>query len=48
MKNGIIFDLDGTLWDSSFEVVRGFNDELKLHPDADYVLTEEILKSQMG
>lgn len=48
MKNGIIFDLDGTLWDSSFEVVRGFNDELKLHPDTNYVLTEEILKSQMG
>lgn len=48
MKNGIIFDLDGTLWDSSFEVVRGFNDELKLHSDVDYVLTEEILKSQMG
>lgn len=48
MKKGIIFDLDGTLWDSSFQVVRGFNDELKLHSDVDYVLTEEILKSQMG
>lgn len=48
MKNGIIFDLDGTLWDSAEQVVRGFNDEIKNHPDTDYVLTEEMLKSQMG
>lgn len=48
MKNGIIFDLDGTLWDSAEQVVRGFNDEIKNHPDTDYVLTEEVLKSQMG
>ncbi len=48
MKKGIIFDLDGTLWDSASVVVQGFNDEIKLHSDTDYVLTEEILKSQMG
>lgn len=48
MKKGIIFDLDGTLWDSASVVVQGFNDEIKLHSDTDYVLTEEVLKSQMG
>lgn len=48
MKKGIIFDLDGTLWDSASVVVEGFNDEIKLHNDTDYVLTEEMLKSQMG
>lgn len=48
MKNGIIFDLDGTLWDSAAVVVEGFNDEIKQHSDTDYILTEEVLKSQMG
>lgn len=48
MKNGIIFDLDGTLWDSAKTVVMGFNDEIALHSDTNYILTEEILKSQMG
>lgn len=48
MKKGIIFDLDGTLWDSASVVVEGFNDEIKLHNDTNYVLTEETLKSQMG
>lgn len=48
MKNGIIFDLDGTLWDSASVVVEGFNDEIKIQPDTNYVLTEEVLKSQMG
>ena len=48
MKNGIIFDLDGTLWDSAFMVVKAFNDEIKNYPETDFVLTEEFLKSQMG
>lgn len=48
MKKGIIFDLDGTLWDSASVVVEGFNDEIKLHNDTNYILTEETLKSQMG
>ena len=48
MKNGIIFDLDGTLWDSAYMVVKAFNDEIKHYPETDFMLTEEMLKSQMG
>lgn len=48
MKNGIIFDLDGTLWDSVATVTKAFNDEIKNYDDVDYTLTEEVLKSQMG
>ena len=48
MKKGIIFDLDGTLWDSAKIVVKAFNDEIKNYDDVDYTLTEEVLKSQMG
>ena len=44
MKNGIIFDLDGTLWDSAETVTRAFNDEIKNYDDVDYTLTEEVLK----
>ena len=33
MKKGIIFDLDGTLWDSSLAVVDAWNDILKDEPD---------------
>jgi phosphoglycolate phosphatase len=36
------------LWDSASVVVQSFKDEIKLHNDTNYVLTDEILKSQMG
>ena len=48
MKNGIIFDLDGTLWDSAYMVVKAFNDEIRNYPEVNFTLTEEMLKSQMG
>jgi phosphoglycolate phosphatase len=48
MKKGIIFDLDGTLWDSSKEVVDSWNEKLKEVPDIDYTMTYEQMKGYMG
>ncbi len=31
MKSGIIFDMDGTLWDSSEQVVTAWNESVKRH-----------------
>ena len=48
MKKGIIFDLDGTLWDSSETVVDSWNEKLKSIPDADYEMSYEQMKGYMG
>ncbi len=47
MKTGIIFDLDGTLWDPTEQVVRSWNLVLREH-GIGYTITEEILKGLMG
>lgn len=47
MKTGIIFDLDGTLWDPTEQVVRSWNLVLREHGTG-YTITEEILKGLMG
>ena len=48
MKHGIIFDLDGTLWDSSLEVVDSWNEVLKTYKNGKYVITLEMMQSAMG
>ncbi|HBV68139.1 MAG TPA: HAD family hydrolase [Clostridiales bacterium] len=47
MKTGIIFDLDGTLWDPTEQVVMSWNLVLREH-ETGYTMTEEILKGLMG
>ena len=48
MKNGIIFDLDGTLWDSSKEVVDSWNEVLKAYKNGEFVITLEMMQGAMG
>lgn len=48
MKEGIIFDLDGTLWDSTEQVVKAWNRVLGESNETDYRMTVEDLKKLMG
>ncbi len=49
MKNGIIFDLDGTLWDSSAHVVASWNEVIKKrYNNNEYLITLEMMQSAMG
>lgn len=48
MKKGIIFDMDGTLWDSSASVAGCWTDVLKNQYNGVRIVTEEDLQSVMG
>lgn len=48
MKKGILFDLDGTLWDSSQTVVDSWNEKIVEFPDIDYTMTYEQMRGYMG
>ena len=48
MKKGIIFDLDGTLWDSTEVLVKAWNAVLAEFPQTKVVVTLEKLKSLLG
>ncbi len=48
MRTGILFDLDGTLWDSSEQVVESWNRVLDKSDDVDYLITREDMFSVMG
>ena len=48
MKKGILFDLDGTLWDSSEEVAISWSEALKKHADLEMEITTEMIQSVMG
>lgn len=45
---GIIFDLDGTLWDSSKQVVPAWNHILSLYPGLRKQITETDMRGFMG
>lgn len=48
MKKGILFDLDGTLWDSAQEVAFSWSEALKKRDDVKKAVTMEDMQSVMG
>lgn len=49
MKKGIIFDVDGTLWDACAVIADSWNDYLKKYAsDVDVVLTVQDIRGVMG
>lgn len=48
MKKGIIFDMDGTLWDSAANVAKSWNLAIEESRMTDVHLTEADIKSVMG
>lgn len=48
MKKGIIFDLDGTLWDCTKVLVKAWNDVLAKFPQTKVVVTLDNLKPLLG
>jgi phosphoglycolate phosphatase len=48
MKKGIIFDLDGTLWDSRIGVAESWNDALTAMEGVDYRVDSDTFSAVMG
>ena len=48
MKQGIIFDMDGTLWDSAENVAASWTKVVQKEYRADRVITEQEIQSVMG
>lgn len=48
MKKAILFDLDGTLWDSSAEVARSWSEVLRACPETDRQITQADMHGFMG
>lgn len=46
--DGIIFDVDGTLWDSTDEVAKSWNQVLREHTDIEPDLTAKRLEKEFG
>lgn len=48
MKKGIIFDMDGTIWDSSENVAKSWDIMVKKHGYEDKTITQDDIKGVMG
>ena len=48
MKTGLIFDMDGTLWDSSDQVAAAWTEKLRKLGYGDIVITPEAMTRVMG
>lgn len=48
MNKGILFDLDGTLWDSSENVVMSWNEVLRRRSETDRQITTADMQGYMG
>lgn len=44
----LIFDMDGTLWDSAYNVAESWNEVLVSQPDINVTITEQDIKDVMG
>lgn len=48
MNKGILFDVDGTLWDSAAQVAASWNEVLTGHPELDTRITAKDMYDNMG
>lgn len=48
MRKGIIFDMDGTVWDSSFNVAKSWDIKVKEAGFTDKTVTQDDIKGVMG
>jgi len=48
MKKAVIFDLDGTLWNSAKEVITSWNEMIETFEDKDHFVTLEEMYGLMG